>query len=186
MSSPDRTCLRERLCGHSFGVHVPRLYLCLWSSQLPDGLSLSPCSVPHSKQCHVLHTLGCFPLCPSPSVSFRPQGMGPACLRLVSEPLNQLSPVVPACTRPLIRKPRPRLRKPRPPPEQPRCGSQDGLGGAWVSAQDCGDCGSEALSPGRGRKPGRPAQWTGPLIAHLWKERLEVPLFYRCPQTRML
>ena len=97
MSSPDRTCLRERLCGHSFGVHVPRLYLCLWSSQLPDGLSLSPCSVPHSKQCHVLHTLGCFPLCPSPSVSFWPQGMGPACLRLVSEPLNQLSPVVPAC-----------------------------------------------------------------------------------------
>ena len=128
----------------------------------------------------------CTPWAASRSVSFWPQGMGLACLRLVSEPLNQLSPVVPACTGPLIRKPRPRLRKPHPLPQQPRCGSQDGLGGPWVSAQDCEACGSETLSPGHGRRPGWPAQWTGPLIAYLWKERLEVPLFYRCPQTRML
>ena len=125
--------------------------------------------------------------------------MGLARLRLVSEPLNQLSRVVPACTHHApessahapespAHAPESPTHAPKAPPmpKQPGWGSQDGLGGAWVSAQDSEACGSEAPNPGHGRRLGRPARWTGPLIAQLWKERLEVPPFYRCPQTRML
>ncbi|XDB62478.1 hypothetical protein AB1E18_015822 [Capra hircus] len=80
-------------------VGFPRDPSGLWHRGNAPGATARPSEPVMSKQCHVLHTLGCFPLCPLSSVSW-PQGVGPACLRLVSEPLNQLSPMVLACTKP--------------------------------------------------------------------------------------
>lgn len=119
-----------------------------------------PVPAPHSKQCHVLHTLGCFPLCPLSSVSW-PQGMwaGLSLRYLLSpEPAVSRGP----CLHVTTPESPPHLRRAHPCPEHPAL---------WegVSAQDCEACGSEALSPDR--QEARQASVVDQLsIVYMWKE----------------